>query len=127
MKRALLAVMAILLLSASSCSTTTTVVKWKLVAPEDSLLLDCPIDPPPTSEDYMRSAPKVADGASPDETKLKQELADLQRREGLLHQYLRAQMLTSVTCNVQREELRNWKKKQQEIYKAPAESSSSSK
>ena len=114
----------------TACGTTDPVVirDTKLVAPEDAMLVNCPIEVPPTRDEYLRAAPSV--NAEPDYcaapdtqvckdmTLLRQTVANLSRREKLLMDYLKKQMLTGVTCNVRMEALRNWKIEQKKIYEA---------
>lgn len=62
----------------------------KVTVPDDALLVDCEIEPPPPKEDYMK--------------------ADMSGREGLLAKHAGKQMKNLFKCNDRLGQLRSWKK-----------------
>jgi uncharacterized protein YcfL len=72
------------------------VYKTQVIAPEDALLLDCDVEPPPEREAYKKS--------------------DNMGREKLLVDHSHKQLKNVSACNVRFGEIRTWKKKQLERY-----------
>lgn len=70
--------------------------KYVLVKPEDDMLMDCVILPPPDPTNYAKMT--------------------LQQREGALYNYGIDSMVSAATCNVQWGTLRDWYAKQKKIY-----------
>lgn len=81
--------------------------EFKVVAPEDHQLLDCPIDTPPKEAAYVNSSND--------------------RKEDLLANYSIALLKNIGDCNVRLKALRNWKKEQLDIYKSGAAESAPAK
>lgn len=86
----------------SGCCTPVTpepITKYKtiVIAPEDALLADCDVEPPPGVTDYV---------------KLK-EWAD---KEGVLIDMSQKQMVNLINCNIRLKNLRAWKVQQLKLY-----------
>ena len=90
------------------CGPTMPVVsyKTKVVAPEDNLLRDCFVRPPPSREAYKNAGVNAT----------REQAAE--QREKLLFDYSGAQLKDTAGCNVRWQELRKWKKEQIEMIKA---------
>lgn len=90
------------ILSLVGCETNPTITEERsvyktiLVTPPDELLQDCSVEPPPDKEIYRKS-----------------EWTD---KEKLLVDTYENALKNAILCNVSKKSLRDWKKKQQEIY-----------
>lgn len=95
----------------SGCATDPKVVvdtKHVLVAPEDALIVDCTITPPPAKADYMAQVP----AAGLDEiAKLQAEIKTLSERERKALQWGSDQTANLVRCNTRLQGVRDFKVK----------------
>lgn len=86
----------------SGCATTQPepVIQYKtiVIAPEDSLLLDCDMEPPPVIEDYLK-------------------LPEWTLKEGILIDMSQKQMVNITKCNIRLKNLRAWKAEQLKLYR----------
>lgn len=91
----------------AGCSTTPRVeTRYQnvLIAPDDNLLQDCQPAMPPDVEAYV--------------------LADWATKEKMLFEVLQISTENIILCNVRQQGLRDWKKKQVQIFSAEASASS---
>jgi len=100
MKRAaLLCVAAATLLLAGCTPTVVTEYKYIAALPRDEWLLDCVITPPPAPTTYLG---KTWEG-----------------KEELLTKLNNSQVRNLQACNVEKQELRQWKADQMKLYEQP--------
>lgn len=83
------------------CGTQQPAVSYKTIAvlPDDALLMDCAIAPPPDAATY--------------------KAADTGMREELLMDNIHAHLKNGFVCNSRWDELRKWKKAQKALYHSP--------
>jgi hypothetical protein len=83
----------VLVLLISGCGTrTVTIVEFVGTFPDDALLLDCPVEPPPARSKYLTT--------------------DDKGREALSTQAYNRQTANVTVCNEQKAGLRKWKSEQ---------------
>lgn len=97
-----------LVLAVMGCGPTIPIVKNVPVFPPDALVQDCPVAAPPDRQAYK--------DAGVDATR-EQAAA---KREQMLTEHAGEQMSNILKCNGDKRQLREWKQKQQELYKAPS-------
>lgn len=85
----------------------TVVVRTTLVTPPDNLLLDCSVAAPPSREAYKAAGEGVSH----------EQAAEV--REKMLMEHAGTQMKNLSVCNTNMQQLRDWKTKQQQLYKTP--------
>lgn len=88
--------------SLSGCFATTQpepITKYKTIvlAPEDALLVDCDVEPPPGVTDYVK-------------------LQDWAQKEGVLIDMSQKQLMNLINCNIRLKNLRAWKAQQLKLY-----------
>lgn len=96
----------------AACQTTPPMppeIKYIAVTPDDSLLQDCAIEPPPAKSVYLANY-GTRIGTSEVDMVLN-ELANLREREGLLIRLNTKQVSNLQSCNVKLQKLREWKQK----------------
>lgn len=87
---AAIAMIILLVMAFSGCAWDTKIIHdTKVIAPEDSLIIDCPIATPPNKEAYVA--------------------ADMKGREGMLVDYSSTLMKNCIVCNQRFSALRKWK------------------
>jgi len=84
-------------------------VRFIAVTPDDSLLQDCDIEPPPAKSVYLANY-GTRIGTSEIDVALN-EIANLREREGLLIRVNTKQVTNLQSCNVKFKKLREWKAK----------------
>jgi hypothetical protein len=95
----------------SGCETMPTKVvdtKHVLVAPEDALIVNCEVTPPPVKDDYLAKVP----AAGPDEiSKLQAEIKTLSERERKALKWGTDQTTNLLRCNTRLQGVRDFKAK----------------
>lgn len=121
----LFVVAALLLLS--GCATQQVVVEkeYLAVTPEDHMLVNCAVDPPPLKKLYIApiSVQKLTiaqAGKDPQLAALMQEVEKLSHREQLMTAYSLQQLKNIQACNVRLQALRDWKVKAKETVRVGA-------
>lgn len=104
-KTALCALAALALTGCGFLNPPVTVFRTTVIAPGDSLLVDCDSDEPPARELYKGAGIAVS----------REEAAD--KREEQLTSFSMAQTKHIAKCNSRWKELREWKVKQLQIQK----------
>lgn len=99
MRSLLLVILAGLILSGCATTQPEPIVKYKtiVIAPEDALLVDCKIEPPPVIDDYLK-------------------LPEWTMKEGVLVDMSQKQIGNLNDCNIRMKNLRAWKAEQLKLY-----------
>lgn len=100
MRPLLLLFLVVLILSGCATTQPDPVIKYKtiVIAPEDSLLVDCDTETPPNIDDYLK-------------------LPEWTLKEGVLIDMSQKQLVNIAKCNIRLKNLRSWKAQQLELYK----------